>query len=107
MVLFETNNLYDVFNRFSCDEIEDLKFDETFLQQLDKEVADELKTAEMVSDYDFVIKTAFTNYGFVQVWQTRNYWLVDAGMGYGFAQYWKRFWTLQEAVDDQIIKQCE
>lgn len=107
MVLFETNNLYDVFDRFSCDEIEDLKFDETFLQQLDKEVADELKTAEMVSDNDFVIKTMFTNYGFVQVWQTKNYWLVDVGMGLGFAQYWKRYWTLQEAVDDQIIKQCE
>lgn len=101
------SNLYDVFNKFSYDEIEDLKYNEEFLQQLGEEMASELRTIEMVYDNEFVIKTMFTNYAYVQVWQTKNYWLVDAGMGLGFAQYPKTDWALQDAVDDQTITQCE
>lgn len=101
------SNLYDVFNKFSYDEIEDLKNDGEFLQSVDKEIADEFKTVKEVPDDDYEIKTNLTNHGFMQVWQTEHYWLVNAGMGLGFGQYPKCDWTLQDAVDDQTITQCE
>ena len=53
-------------------------------------------------DY-YEIKTNLTNHGFMQVWQTDHYWLVNAGMGLGFGQYPKDDWTLQDAVDDQTL----
>ena len=97
------SNLYDVFNECQYDEIEDLKNDVEFLQSVDKEIADELKTVKEVPDDDYEIKTNLTNYGFMQVWQTEHYWLVNAGMRLGFGQYPKDDWTLQDAVDDQTL----
>lgn len=100
-------SLYDVFNEYPYDEIEDLKNDEEFLQSVDKEIADEIKTVKEVPDEDYEIKTKFTNYGFMQVWETEGYWLVNAGMGLGFGQYPKCNWTLQDAVDDQTLDEEE
>lgn len=107
MTIIMISNLYDVFNKFSYDEVEYLKNNEKFMQSVSKEIADELRTIKAVYDSEFEIKTIFTNYAFMQVWQTKNYWVVDAGMGLGFAQYPKGDWTLQEAVDDQTVSQHE
>ena len=99
-LLFE---LYDVFNYYPYDEIEGLKNDEEFLQSVNKEIADEIKTVKYVSCNNYDIKTNFTNYDFMTVWETKNYWLANAGMGLGFEQYYKNRFTLQEAVDDQTL----
>ena len=39
----------------------------------------------------------------MEVWETKGYYLVNAGMGLWFGQYPKCDWSLQNAVDDQTL----
>lgn len=97
------SNLYDIFNEYSYNEIEELKNDEEFLSSVSEEIAEEMRTVSEVSDENYEIKTNLTSHAFMEVWETKGYYLVNAGMGLGFGQYPKCDWSLQNAVDDQTL----
>lgn len=91
-------NLYDVFNAYYTEEIQDNI--ETIRREckdgLFEKIEPELKSAkEIYSDYEYHGTS-------VTIVETKNYWLVNTHTGLGYGQYPKGSFTMKEAIKDQV-----
>lgn len=85
--------LYDVFNVYDAEDIQENidSIREECKDGLFEEIKSDLISAkEISSDYCTVI-------------ETNNYWLINIHTGLGYAQYPKDNFTLDEALNDQLI----